>query len=219
MKITSLLLLAFAAAFSTAHAAEKPTKPDSGLYVRADSGPSFSKDAGTAPIISGGVGYRVNQHVRLDATLGYRGNYEKKVPQSDDGTIIKATETGNTLVGLLNVYGDIATVGSFTPYVGAGIGFANNHARGGHGTISNGVDSLPISSNGANQTNFAWQLSAGTAVALTDQLSLDVGYRFLDLGKFKPGNQITIGSVTYDAERKNASEYAHEMQVGLRYAF
>ena len=50
--------------------------------------------------------------------------------------------------------------------------------------IPNGVT---LDSNTINQ--FAYKLSAGTLVSLTEQLSLDVNYQYVNLGAFKGGTE------------------------------
>ena len=46
---------------------------------------------------------------------------------------------------------------------------------------------LLVDGNTINQ--FAYKLSAGTLVSLTEQLSLDVNYQYVNLGAFKGGTE------------------------------
>ena len=75
---------------------------------------------------------------------------------------------------LANAYADLGTYYGFTPYVGAGIGGAHVKWDDLHNTIG------PVTTvhEGAENWRFAWALMAGTAYCLTDNLKLDVGYRF-----------------------------------------
>ena len=53
----------------------------------------------------------------------------------------------------------------------------------------NGVpNGVTIDGNTINQ--FAYKLSAGTLVSLTEQLSLDVNYQYVNLGAFKGGTEV-----------------------------
>ena len=49
---------------------------------------------------------------------------------------------------------------------------------------------LTIGGNTINQ--FAYKLSAGTLVSLTQQLSLDVNYQYVNLGAFKGGTEVNF---------------------------
>lgn len=84
-----------------------------------------------------------------------------------------------------NVYYDFDNSTDFTPYVGGGIGMA---------VI------------GDSNTNFAWNVGGGIAYDLAADWKLDLGYRYVDLGKFE--NKHTKG--TYSA---------HEVLLGVRYTF
>ena len=53
--------------------------------------------------------------------------------------------------------------------------------------IPNGVT---IGGDTINQ--FAYKLSAGTLVSLTQQLSLDVNYQYVNLGAFKGGTEVFL---------------------------
>ena len=49
-------------------------------------------------------------------------------------------------------------------------------------------DGGTVDGNTINQ--FAYKLSAGTLVSLTEQLSLDVNYQYVNLGAFKGGTEV-----------------------------
>jgi opacity protein-like surface antigen len=161
---------------------------DEGIYARLDSGWSFSRDAGkdidddvgNSAIIGAGVGYRFNQHVRADVTLGYRGGYEVDRGFSTSGVTANFKGDVSALTGMANVYVDVAKMGMFTPYVGGGIGFSRNK-----------VDDVAVLTNagvngtlqGDTETSFAWQLSAGVGIEVAPKWTIDVGYRYMDMGE------------------------------------
>lgn len=98
---------------------------------------------------------------------------------------------------MLNGYYDFDTGTKLTPYVGAGIGYAKVK-----GTLYvSGVKDGSIDDN-----NFAWQAGFGAGYALTDKVTFDTGYRYVDYGDF------TEDSVKVDTS-------AHELYAGLRYSF
>ncbi len=117
---------------------------------------------------------------------------------------------------LVNGYVDIAHLGIFTPYVGAGVGLAFGHYSSAvtykqdDGTPYN----IVFSDSGTGQTfhgyhdvteagnyyNFAFALMAGVAVDVYAHTKLDVGYRYLNQGRVL-GSEIQT----------------HEVRAGLRY--
>ena len=81
---------------------------------------------------------------------------------------------------MFNGYYDIARFDRFTPYVGAGVGLAYNKTGGvsftGNAALVNVIE-------GDNRWSLAWSLMAGVGVQLTERTTLDIGYRYLDMGK------------------------------------
>lgn len=195
------------------------------FYGRIDTGASFSTNmdrdlgsdnAGTSAIVGGGIGYQFNDHIRADATLGYRGWYKYSGSTPFDNTTFGGSADISNIVGLVNAYYDIGHFDRFTPYIGGGIGFSSNDVD----TAHLNVGGVPVGTiNSHNNTSFAWQLGAGTAVTITNALSLDVGYRYLDMGTAETGDIATVGSATISGATLKGNLRANELQVGLRYAF
>ncbi len=107
---------------------------------------------------------------------------------------------------LFNVYYDFRNSSDFTPYVGAGIGmaFARGFASADRYTAAGAY--VAHASGEGYSTNFAWQVGAGVAYAITDTVSADLGYRYLGLGH--SGDDI-IGGFSG----------AHEFSLGIRFTF
>ncbi|SIS74027.1 outer membrane protein [Insolitispirillum peregrinum] len=197
---------------------------DEGIYARLDSGWSFSRDAGkdmdddvgNSPIIGAGVGYRFNQYLRTDLTLGYRGGYDINANTTQGGTTFNFKGDVSAITGMANVYVDVAKMGMFTPYVGAGIGFSRNKVSDTDITTTAGVNG---SLEGDTTTSLAWQVGAGVGIDVAPKWTIDVGYRYLDLGEAKSGSTATIGGVTVGNATAKGDLRAHELQAGVRYAF
>lgn len=150
--------------------------------------------------------------------------------------VIKAQNNGkyngehfqlNTAVysGMFNMYYDFATDTKFTPYIGAGLGYARvktkAHTWGHCGTPANTYD---LSFN-KSANNFAFHIDLGGSYALTDQISLDLGYRYTNFGRIKTdptirdsmGKMMGVdGPFMIDGDIKVTM---HEINLGLRYAF
>lgn len=57
--------------------------------------------------------------------------------------------------------------------------------------------------------NFAWSLMAGVAIDVSQHAKLDIGYRYLDLGKYS--------TVSVTGVAREGSITAHEVRAGIRY--
>ena len=109
-----------------------------------------------------------------------------------------------------------------TPYIGGGVGISRNKI-GTDATYHNGIFS-GISFDGNTINQFAYKLSAGTLFSLTEQLSLDVNYQYVNLGSFKGGTKYYINGVRYPPSDRtigvNGGEIkTQEIIVGLQYNF
>ena len=75
---------------------------------------------------------------------------------------------------------------------------------------------------GNKVSQFAYKLAAGTLVSLTESLSLDINYQYVDLGSFKSGlGYVASGGATGNlTEALNGGEIkTQELMVGLQYKF
>ena len=107
-----------------------------------------------------------------------------------------------------------------TPYLGGGVGISRNKM----GTVVEHNNGLPTgTTKGGNTINqFAYKLSAGTLVSLTEQLSLDVNYQYVNLGAFKGGTEVLFNGAFNNTSQRgiNGGEIkTQELMVGLQYTF
>ena len=145
--------------------------------------------------IDAGVGCRITDNLRVEFNTGYRFDANLR-----DGFNSLNADVG-TFTGMTNVWWDIYDIGGWKPYVGGGMGVAISHVD----------SSLPVGSTGSRwDASFAWQVGAGLGIDVTDNLTLDIGYRFSDLGR----PQSDGGAPFYIDDY-----YTHEFRVGLRYDF
>lgn len=191
---------------------------DQGWYTRADTGYSWTSDSvDGGAIVGAGVGYQFNDHIRADVTLGYRGWYSASESTVYLGNTISGSADVNSTDGLVNAYYDIGHFGQFTPYVGAGAGFAYNKTDA--ATVN--LNGAPVGQiGGDSRTDFSWQVGAGTAFRFTDNLSLDVGYRYMDMGKAQTSDTFTNNAGTsFSGFRQTVDLHGSEVQAGLRWTF
>ena len=144
--------------------------------------------------LSLGVGLRFTPHIRTDLTFDYYSK-DMNVPDAlrpDDDIHLQ------NIVVLANGYYDFSSIGRFTPYVGAGLGFSHFWGEVKRVQIQRNVESLAVAG------------MAGLNVRLWRSLSADIGYRYAHLGfvKIDPANNTQAIRVQ-----------RHDFRMGLRYAF
>jgi len=152
--------------------------------------PVINKGFDSAGLFGIGVGYQYNNWLRFDLTGEYRAAATFNALQTfacavgpgcpngfgSDQYIAKKSEW----LFLTNVYFDLGTWHSVTPFVGAGIGFDRL-------TIGNFTDfsvqngAIGFSSDNS-KWNFAWALHAGLSYQVTPNFIVELAYRYVDLG-------------------------------------
>ena len=238
------------AAVSNSYAQRGFTWVPSGLYLRGDVGGAFGNNTtftDTSPnapncilctgtvhssprdtvIFGGGIGYRFLPMFRADLTLDYMPSFKLR------GTSTGGPRPGTTysadlgsLVGMANGYLDFngfapQVFGPFQPYIDAGVGFASNDLQSSTGVVPTIAGTLPFTQTGSTRTNFAWGVGAGLAYSFTPNWSLDVAYKYLDLGRLQSGTSVTIaGAASPPATSIKSDNFTvHTVTVGFRYTF
>lgn len=174
----------------------------------------------SAPFFGGAIGYQYNSWLRFDVSAEYRGgSVFKALDRFDNGGTINTNDYSGIKkewLFLANAFVDLGTWRSITPYVGAGIGFANV-------TISNFRDTNVIAGGGGyadtgSQWNFAWALHAGLAYKVTPTFSVDLGYRFVSLGDGKTGTLLNLTGACVACEPMYfRGIYSHDLMLGVRW--
>lgn len=168
--------------------------------------------------LGAGVGYQITNYLRTDLTADYW--FKSDFNGSTSGTCggVPCTSSDHSAYSawllLANAYADIGTYYGFTPYVGAGIGGAHVKWDDLHNTIA-GATTIH---EGSENWRFAWALMAGTSYCLTDNLKLDVGYRYSHVNggrMFELAPVVGIGAGPGFDNGFNV----HEARAGLRYEF
>jgi len=159
----------------------------------------YNPTISAAGIFDFGVGYQFNNWLRFDVTGEYHGGSQFQVLQQV--AIPSATAQfadwyrGNRSSYLLmaNGYADIGTWYGVTPFIGAGVGWAQNHLDGvtdtGFAYVGPGATGSPTGGylNNGTTDNLAWALMAGLDFNVTQNLKLELGYRYLNYGELKTG--------------------------------
>lgn len=212
---------------------------DSGYYVRADLGHSKARDAGFSnqptpgtqfPQLAGtienvdsssvfglGVGYQFSKNLRADMVYNQRNGY--KLNGNDSGLPIFAfnADIKSDTAFLTGYYTfDMPTV---KPYLGLGGGWARNKM----GSLSFKTPDNTGSGPGGTKNNFAWQFVAGLDVPMTNTLTFNIAYHYVDVGQVKTNAGANVSNIqgfeTYTADGIKGNLRTQELQVGLRYRF
>jgi opacity protein-like surface antigen len=193
------------------------------LYGRVDAGGSFPtgsdfKGFDPSPVVGAGLGFSPLPFLRTDVTVSYRSGYSGSATNTTSlpGTTLSAKSDIKSVVGMVNAYYDFPTFGGFTPYVGGGAGVAYNEL--GTTTVSSGGTQLAVVS-GSTRTKFAWQVGGGLAISILPTIALDIGYHYLDAGKFQSGTTGTILGTLVPGSVVSGRLKAHEVIAGVRVGF
>lgn len=186
----------------------------------------------------GGFGYRFNDWLRADMTVDrfnirFNGDTSSAIPCSSDVAYVGTTcrsESSSTVTAtsiMANGYVDLGTYVGLTPYVGAGAGMvymdwdaleSSIYCVDGAGTCPAGLFATSTN-DGAKDWRFTYSLMAGVAYDVTNNLKLDVGYRFR---RIAGGNMFGWDAATATAgatglQGKDSGFTQHEVKLGLRY--
>ncbi|WP_168990565.1 outer membrane protein [Aureimonas flava] len=176
-----------------------------------------------------GLGYKASDWLRFDATVdawkrdveavngaGWFCGFDRTCG-SRDRADIRAVEV------MGNAYLDLGTLAGFTPYVGAGLG-AVHVSYGdvqGAATCADGAScaaaGLSATYAGEDSWRFAYAVSAGVSYDVTETLTIDTGYRYLnaeagDAYRYEPAAGTVLVGEDDGFER-------HTIRAGLRFKF
>ena len=187
---------------------------------------SQNEDLGTGNAFGFSVGKYLTNSFRLELEAIKRTGYEYDARITTPAEFNSVTEEAKlqTEALFINGFYDFQPFSmsntAITPYLGGGVGISRNK-MGTTTLLANGVpDGTIVESDTINQ--FAYKLSAGTLVSLTDKLSLDVNYQYVNLGAFKSGTEILRNGVFQGnlVRGTNGGDIkTQELMVGLQYKF
>ena len=180
----------------------------------------------TAGIFGLGVGYKVNNWFRVDVTGEYRGNSQFFGTDriSFPGGVGTETyhATKSEWVVLANAYVDLGTWWCVTPFIGAGVGGARVAINGftDQGIANNGGGALPGLAYGDSvaKWNFAWAAHAGLAYKVTPSFTVELAYRYLDMGDGLTGDLRTfdgVNAINNPMTFKHIT--SHDLKLGVRW--
>lgn len=171
------------------------------------SAPSFDRNGSAIGYAFGaGAGYKFTNWFRADVTADYLDPFHYSANAScGTGCTLNRSADVQRFDGLVNGYVDLGTFAGFTPYIGAGAGVAGTVQDNSSRINGTTVASVP----GHTDYGFAWAAMAGLSYAVAPHTLLDIGYRYLDLGR------TTVSLAPSATVTRNIS--AQQVRVGVRY--
>ena len=172
----------------------------------------------SAGIFGLGVGYKVNNWFRADVTGEYRSNSNFFGTDTYHGT-------KSEWVVLGNAYVDLGTWWCITPFIGAGVGGARVAINGftDQSIASNPVQPGPALAGiafGDNvaKWNFAWAAHAGLAYKVTPNFTVELAYRYLDMGDGLTGDLRAFdGTNNFNNPMTFKHITSHDLKLGVRW--
>ncbi|MDD2734399.1 MAG: outer membrane beta-barrel protein [Desulfuromonadaceae bacterium] len=178
-------------------------------YVGASAGVVLSDDSsvtdsnGTVADVSYDPGLSLSAVIGHEFGLGFRLEAEVNYKKADTDKFKSPWMTRNlnsdfrSLGMMVNAYYDFQPSMVFTPYVGAGLGFANVNMS------SADVNGSRIW-NSDSATAFAYQVGFGGNVMINRRMAFDLGYRY-------------FGTNDFDIDRVSSNLGSHNILFGLKY--
>ena len=220
----------------------------SNWFIRGDVGVgTFSKidgngDAGGTAIaakgidfdgfFSGSIGFGkyVNKNVRLGLDLDYRHDVSSRYDAGNPATVPELTNVGvvpleiSSTSIMFNAVYDFAPQRRYSPYLGAGVGWAFHSLSVKGGNYTNNLNGGPVetgnvASSSDRSNSFTANVVAGLSVNLSQGLFLDMGYKFSYLGDASVSTTVShVNLATAKALNIGLNDMTtHEFKIGLRY--
>jgi opacity protein-like surface antigen len=176
-----------------------------------------------------GVGYQFTPWFRADITGEWRtpATWSSFDVANFNGTLIPehVTVHKSEIVTLANVYADLGTWWCVTPFIGAGAGFAGIKLANFQETAIAGLDpvqgSFLINANNFaadnTQWNFAWALHAGLAYKVTPGFSVELAYRYLNMGNAQSGAIVGFLNNPQNTVFHIDNISSHDLTLGVRW--
>ena len=186
----------------------------------------------TGGIFRVGVGYQFTPWLRADITGEYRSpatwnSFDIATFSANGGTLIPehVTVHKSEIVALANVYADLGTWWCVTPFIGAGVGFAGVKLSNFQETAVASLDPV-FGTNVLNannfaadntQWNFAWALHAGLAYKVTPGFSVELAYRYLNMGNAQSGAIVGFLNNPQNTVFHIDNITSHDFTLGVRW--
>ncbi len=184
-----------------------------------------------AAFVGAGIGYQFNNWLRVDVTGEYRADVKFKVLGSytefcPGGRCFDFYDADHqALVFLANAYVDLGTWWCLTPFVGVGAGFARHNVTTltDIGLIADGSTGFGFAETDKTEWKFAWAVHAGVAWNVSNNLKLELAYRYLNMGDINTAvigcNSTGCATAGPRAFYTLTDFHSHDFKLGMRWLF
>jgi len=191
------------------------------------------EDIKSSTLFGVGIGYEFNTWLRFDVTGEYRGKSlfiaQDKYPGSDGFNNVgppfapgafnpgtnEYTADIESWVGLANAYIDLGTYFCVTPYIGGGVGFASISVL---GLKDVNVPNFSVFyAADHTESNFAWAVYAGLAYDVTPSVTIDLAYRYTDLGDARSGTVTAYDNSSFYKSVELEDITSQDLMLGVRW--
>ena len=183
------------------------------------SGTTTNNDLGRSDVLGISIGKYLSEHFRGEIGISQRKGfkYHTTAPALPENYYKADVES---FAVFLNGYVDAQPMtflqNSVTTYVGAGIGISRNKMNS-LSIHSEGVLLGTASSN--TETELALKFALGTLINLSDNVSVDLNYQYVDLGDIKSGKNLSWDTRDLVAPYSGPEITSNEFNFGLQIAF
>ena len=183
------------------------------------SGTTTNNDLGRSDVLGISIGKYLSEHFRGEIGISQRKGfkYHTTAPALPENYYKADVES---FAVFLNGYVDAQPMtflqNSVTTYVGAGIGISRNKMN--PLSIYNDWALLGTASSNT-ETEFAFKFALGALINLSDNVSVDLNYQYVDLGDIKSGTNLSWDSRDLKAPYSGPEITSNEFNVGLQIAF
>jgi opacity protein-like surface antigen len=196
--------------------------PNAGLFTQTGMGFDSAMTWGL------GVGYQVNNWFRADVTGEYRGRANFHGSQftnafPNTSLVDNYSASKSEALFLVNGYVDLGTWWCVTPFIGAGIGTSynmiNNFRDDGFGNtfgVARPVSIVYAADQGT--WNLAWALHAGLGYKVSQNVTVEFAYTYLNLGDATTGvNSNFAGGATAQFPWTMKTITSNDFKMGVRF--
>jgi opacity protein-like surface antigen len=175
-----------------------------------------------------GAGYQFNNWFRADVTAQWRGRtnfHGSQFTTAFAGSALVDNYTGSKseLTFMANGYVDLGTWWCVTPFIGAGVGTSYNQISSfrddGFGNsfgVARPSSFVYAADNG--KWNFAWALHAGLGYKVSQNVTVELAYSYMNLGDATTGaNSNFAGTATAQYPWTMKTITSNDLKVGVRW--
>lgn len=158
--------------------------------------PSNKSKSKVSPAFNIGAGFYLNNFVRHDLSFGYQkvnfktNTVDNNIVYDEHGNItgyvdVKLDRKSSIYLLMFNSYIDLPISDNFNFFFGGGVGLAQIKEKVTQKMITNNITISDETEKSKNKRNFAYSLTTGISLKISDKANLEITYSWQDFGKTK----------------------------------